>query len=426
MRVRRRCVRNGDTFQSGAQLTTSSKDTSASPLVPILLGGGVLSRDQVEAGTRLAKELDMELHEALVDAGITEADKLDSSIKALEQVEAKKITLDLAIRAVRLTIQNKVTLEEAIKSIEKLHQQTHIVVSATNELTQLLMSAKMLTRESLGTALKNSQDAGMMVGQWLVTDNQLTTKELYTALSAVLMIRETGLEKEKAAQGLRYAKKREITFEQALFELGFFIHPDAKTTRVGELFEMAGLIGLDEMSECLEIELFKKKPFGQILVERGIVNRDQLESAETLQGSIAKGTLRPYQAAEALHRVLKEDKDVYASIAEYQLLHKADPNTRLGDLLVEAEVCKREELEQAMAKTDSAVKIGKLLLDSKLLNEDVLYKTLRVQTLLRFGYVPRTKAVELLKYTVSKKVSLDEALEALEVRVPPRMQWSWV
>ncbi len=415
----------GDIHQ-GAPLTTSSKDTSSSQLVPILLGAGVLSRDQVEAGTRLAKELDMELHEALVDAGITEADKLEGAIQALKQVEDKTITLDMAIRAVRLTIQNKVSLEEAIKSIEKLHQQTHIVVSATNELTQLLMSAKMLTRENLGTALKNSQDAGMMIGQWLVTDNQLSTKELYTALSAVLMIRETGLEKEKAAQGLRYAKKREITFEQALFELGFFIHPDAKTTRIGELFEMAGLIGLDEMSECLEIELFKKKPFGQILVERGLVNRDQLESAETLQGSINKGTLKPYQAAEALRRVLKEDKDVYASIAEYQLLHKADTNTRLGDLLVEAEVCQREELEQAMAKTDSAVKIGKLLLDSKLLNEDVLYKTLRVQTLLRFGYLPRATAVELLKMAVSKEISLDDAMESQSIHVPPRMQWSWV
>ncbi|MDZ4836025.1 MAG: hypothetical protein SGJ27_19790 [Candidatus Melainabacteria bacterium] len=415
-----------ETDQTGAKLTTSSKDTSASQLVPILLGGGVLSRDQVEAGTKLAKELGMELHEALVDAGITEADKLETSIKALKLVEDKRITLDMAIRAVRLTIQNKVSLDDAIKSIEKLHQQTHIVVSATNELTQLLMSAKMLTRENLGTALKSSQDAGMMVGQWLLTDNQLTTRELYTALGAVLLMRETGLEKDKAAQGLRYAKKREVSFEQALFELGFFIHPDAKTTRVGELFEMAGLIGLEEMSECLEIELFKKKPFGQILVERGIVNRDQLESAETLQGSVAKGTLKPYQAAEALRRVLKEDKDVYASIAEYQLLHKADMNTRLGDLLVESEVCKREELEKAMAKTDSAVKIGKLLLDSKLLTEEVLYKTLRVQTLLRFGYVPRTKAVELLKHAVSKDVSLDDAFEALAVRVPPRMQWSWV
>lgn len=394
--------------------------------MPILLGSGVLTRQEVEAGTKLAKELEMELEEALVDAGITEAEKLAIPIEALKLVEDKKITLDLAIRAVRLTMQNKVSLEDAIKSIEKLHQQTHIVVSATNELTQILLSAKMLTREDLGAALKNSQDAGMMVGQWLLTDGRISTKDLYTALSAVYMRRETGLEKDKASQGLRYAKQRGVSFEQALFEIGFFIHPDAKTTRIGELFEMAGLVSLEDMTECIEIELFKKKTFGQILVERGMVSRDQLESAETLLGSINKGTLRPYQAAEALRQVIKDGKDVYASIAEYQLLHKADTNTRLGDLLVESEICKREELEKAMAKTDSAVKIGKLLLDSKLLTEDFLYKTLRVQTLLRFGYVPRSQAVELLKFCMEKQVSLDDALEALEVRVPPRMQWSWV
>ncbi len=413
-------------FYQGAKVTTSSKDTQSSQLVPILLGSGVLTREQVEAGTKLAAELDLELQEALVDAGITEADKLEAPIKALKQVEEKKITLDMAIRAVRLVIQNKVSLEDAVKSIEKLHQQTHIVVSATNELTQLLMSAKMLSREDLGNALKHSTDAGMMIGQWLLTDDKLTTKQLYTALSAVYMMRETGLDKDKAAQGLRYARKREVSFEQALFELGFFIHPDAKTTRVGELFEMANLVTMEEMAECLEIELFKKKPFGQILVERGIITRDQLESAETLQGSINKGTLKPFQAAEALRRVIKENSDVYATIAEYQLLHKPDSNTRLGDLLVESEVCKREELEQAMANTDSAVKIGKLLLDSKLLTEEVLYKTLRVQTLMRFGYLPRTQAVELLGLCVKKDISLDEALEELNMRVPQRMQWSWV
>lgn len=407
-------------------MTISSKDTQSSQLVPILLGSGVLTREQIEAGTKLAKELDLELPDALVDAGITEPEKLDAPIKALKQVEDKRITLDMAIRAVRLVLQNKVSLEDAVKSIEKLHQQTHIVVSATNELTQLLMSAKMLSREDLGSALKHSTDAGMMIGQWLLTDNKLTTKQLYAALGAVLMMRETGLDKDRAAQGLRYAKKRDISFEQALFELGFFIHPDAKTTRVGELFEMANLVTMEEMAECLEIELFKKKPFGQILVERGMVTRDQLESAETLQGSINKGTLKPFQAAEALRRVIKEGNDVYAVIAEYQLLHKPDSNTRLGDLLVESEVCQREELEKAMANTDSAVKIGKLLLDSNLLTEEVLYKTLRVQTLLRFGYVPRPQAVELLNLCVKKNISLDEAFEQLNVKVPQRMQWSWV
>ncbi|MBX9667685.1 MAG: hypothetical protein K2X93_08715, partial [Candidatus Obscuribacterales bacterium] len=138
-----------------------------------------------------------------------------------------------------------------------------------------------------------------------------------------------------------------------------------------------------------------------------------------------KGTLRPYQAAEALRKVIKEGSDVYATIVEYQLLHKPDTNSRVGDLIVEAGICQREELEKAMA-ADASVKIGKLLLDSKLLTEELLYVTLRVQTLLRFGYVPRPIAIKLLSHCAAKKVSLDQALEDLEVRVPPRMQWSWV
>lgn len=406
--------------------STNSANSATSLLVPILLGSGVLGRNEIEAATKLAKELDLELEKALLEAGIAEEKQLEAPLSALKQVEAKKISLDMAIRAVRLVVQNEMTLDEAIKSIQKMHQATHIVVSATNELTQLMMAAKMLSREELGVAIKKSGDSGLMIGQWLCTDGQISTQELLASLSAVFMVRENGLDKEKAAQGLRYAKQREITFEQALFELGFFIHPDAKTTRIGELFEMARLVSPEDMAECLEIELFKKKQFGQILLERGIVTRNQLDAAETLLNSITNGTLKPYQAAEAFERVVNDDKDVYATIAEYQLLHKPDSNIRLGDMLVEANVCKREELEKAMASQDSAVKIGKLLLSSKLLNEDTLYKTLRVQTLLRFGYLARATAVELLRYCVEKDISLDQAFMNKDIRVPARMQWSWV
>ena len=170
----------------------------------------------------------------------------------------------------------------------------------------------------------------------------------------------------------------------------------------------------------------QEKQFGQILLERGMVTREQLESAETLLHSIANGTLKPYQAAEAIEKVCKEDRDVYGTIAEYQLLHKPDSNTRLGDMLVDSNVCLRSELEKAIEGADSAVKIGKNLLESKLINEATLYKTLRVQTLLRFGYIPRKTAVELLSYCVEKDVSLDQAFVDKEVRVPARMQWSWV
>lgn len=408
-------------------MTISSQSKSPPMLVPLLLGGGVLTRNELEEAKNIATELNLSLEEALVRSGIADKEKLDAPTEALKQVEEKKISLDLAIRAVRLVGQKKVSLDEAVKSIEKVHHQTHIVVSAANELTQLLLSAKMLSREDLGDAIKKSQEASMMIGQYLVLEEKVTVGGLIAALKGVLMIRDSNLDKEKAAQGLRYANQREITFEQALFELGFFIHPDSKTTRIGELFDMAGLLSQEEEAECLEIELFKKKAFGQILLERGMVTQEQLESAITLLASISNGTLKPHQAAEGLQKVVKEDNDVYATIATFQLLHKGDANARLGDMLVDAEICTRQELEQAMkATTDSAIKIGSALLKSKLLSEPLLYIALRLQTLLRFGYINRATAVDLLKHCKQKDAKLEDAFVELKVRVPSRMQWTWV
>jgi len=97
-------------------------------LVPLLLGGGVLTRSELEEAKNIAAELNLSLEEALVRAGIAEKEKLDAPTEALKQVEDKKISLDLAIRAVRLVGQKKMTLDEAVKSIEKVHHQTHTVV----------------------------------------------------------------------------------------------------------------------------------------------------------------------------------------------------------------------------------------------------------------------------------------------------------
>ncbi|MBZ0188497.1 MAG: hypothetical protein K8F91_19775, partial [Candidatus Obscuribacterales bacterium] len=172
---------------------------------------------------------------------------------------------------------------------------------------------------------------------------------------------------------------------------------------------------------------FKEKDFGQILLERGMITDDQLDSAKTLLNSISRGTLRPFQAARALAGVCREEKDVYAAIAEFQLLHKPDTNDRLGDLLVEGGACTREQMEKAFSQaSDSSIKIGSVLLKSKIIKEATLYDALRVQTLFRFGFIDRPLMLSLLQHCVDNKVNLDAALTETETNVPSRMQWTWV
>ena len=289
------------------------------------------------------------------------------------------------------------------------------------------MASGLTTKEQLEEAKDKAKESSMLVGQTLLLDGTVKIDNLLNALNAVVMIREQGLDKGKAANAVKVAMKREVTFEQALFENGDFIHPDSRSVRLGELFDMARLISRDDLAECMEIELFGETELGMVLLERNMVSEEQLDSAKTLQGSISGGTLVPYQAADTLRQVCLENQDVYATIATYQLLHKADSNDRLGDLLIGASALTEEQLQKALKLgKEESIKIGVALLKSEVVDEPILYAALRLQTLIRFGYVPRTRAIELLKLCFEKKVKLEQAFAELDIRVPSRMQWTWV
>ncbi len=395
-------------------------------LIPILLGAGILTRQQLDEATELAHNKELSLEQALVESGVAKQSRITASTEALEKVEQKKITLDVAIRAVRVSVQKDITLNEALQSISR-HSPPPLTVRASNELTQILVAADLISGEEMEKAVTDAKDSSMMIGQWLVLQGTIKIDNLQNALNAVLMIRAHGLDEGKAAKAVKHANKRSVTFEQALFENGDFIHPDSRIIRLGELFDMAGLISNADLAECFEIELFENRDFGRIMLERKLATEEQIDSGKTLLGSISGGTLVAYQAAEALRQVCLEARDVYATIATYQLLHKADSNDRLGELLIGAQALTDEQLEKALkVGKDESIKLGVALLKADVVSEPILYSALRLQTLIRFGYIARARAIELLKYCYQKEAKLEKAFSELGVNVPSRMQWTWV
>ncbi|MBX9692037.1 MAG: hypothetical protein K2Z81_06615, partial [Cyanobacteria bacterium] len=136
--------------------------------------------------------------------------------------------------------------------------------------------------------------------------------------------------------------------------------------------------------------------------------------------------LKPYQAANALRTVCKDGKDIYAAMAEYQFA-ASNTNDRLGDMLVDAEVLSRSEIEATVKESsDSAMKVGANLMRSKLIDESTLHAALRLQTSVRLGYLSREKAIKLLRFCVQNKVPIEEAFTESHTYVPGRMQWTWV
>lgn len=401
-----------------------TQNSEVQVLMQLLLGSGLVTREEYARANERSEFENIPLLTAVQQTGLLTEDSLSLSMQAQEKVLANEISSDLAIRAMRMALQRRLSLRDAISSVQKLHQATQVSVAVTNELTTLLLAAKFISNEDLGRFIKLSMDSGMMIGHLLMLDNKISTDELLGALNAIVLERESLISKNNAAQGLRYARQRSISFEQALFELDFIKQPQAKGIRMGELFLLAGLISKEDLAECFEIELFKRKSFGQIILERGLVTAHQVQSAASLMSLVQEGRLKPYQAAAGLFSVVKEGADADSVSHEFS---GDDDGLSFTDLLVEAGVASREIVERAIPDATTAWgEQGAGLLNAQILNEQAVVTTLRLKALVGLGYLPKDKAVFILNYCVREQAPLEIALANLGVNVPARMQWTWV
>lgn len=403
-------------------------ETGADVLAVLLFNANMVKRADLDEAMTIASQLGMTVDRALIMSGVASEEVLKPSVAVADRVRTGKLTLDMGVKALRLAIQNRMTIDEAVRALSKVHTKTSVLVPATNELSSILLAARIITSEQLGQTIRRAADTGMMLGQVLLIERLVSLGVLYAALNALFLMRDSNLDHDRAVQGLRYANQREISIEQSLFELQFFTQPSALSLRVGELFELGGIISRSNMVECLEIEFFKQKPFGQILLEQGLVTHEQLEAAILLQNGVANELIKAYQAAEALRRVCRENIPVYQAQAE--VMATFDPlgkELRLGELMIQADVCSRQMIESVIQEpTESNIKLGKRLLIAGVVKEAGLYAALRCQSLWRMGYLSGAQAVRALSHVHRSELSLDATLAELGLNVPSRMQWSWV
>ena len=128
------------------------------------------------------------------------------------------------------------------------------------------------------------------------------------------------------------------------------MQPGDNELKLSDLFSMATLISESDRLECLELEIMKNQPLGQILTAQGLVTQETLETAVHLQTTVATDEVRAYQAADALRRVAVERISVYQVLAELRALPQTPP-MRLGDMLVAASFATHDQIEQAITQS---------------------------------------------------------------------------
>ena len=393
----------------------------------LFVGAGFISPSQLEEAKKTAASLNVPLERALIMLKMVSDESVGKVLEADDLVAEGTVTVDMAVRALRLSRQNNMPIQDAIGVLGEVHKKTGRVQTITTPLTELLLSANMVTGEQVGRAIQQAQDTGMQTGRILVLNRDVSSWMMTAALNALILVRDGKIDKDQAQKALSTVGHRRISIEQALFELGLYVEKEGKTIKLGELAALAGFLSDSDMLECLEIELVKEKQFGQILLEQGVVTHELLEAAIVLQDMVANETLKAFQAGEAL-RVTRDN-----SVSVYQAVGELDPPAQApqktispSELLVQSGLVDQEKMNELVPEEiDSSIKVGKKVLAAGVISESFLYLALRTYSLYKQGYLSADQAVEALAKCRQDKVSLDEALAKLSWHVPARMQWIW-
>lgn len=403
----------------------ASKHTEV--LLELVRSANVVDDQTLENAISISQRLNLPLERALMQSGSFSEESMRPLLAAKQMVENNTIRLDTAINAIRLAQHDGIDFQQALKKLMAVHQKTLVTPSMNNDLTELLLQSQVINQEQFGRAMQKSLQTKILVGRVLVITGDITSSLFNAALQAVLLVREKAVTKAEAIDGIKLAHQKNVCLEQALFEMGSFKTPAVGSLKLSELMRMSGLISESELAECMEIELFKNKTFGQVLLEQGLATDELLDNAMMLQGSVAGGELKAYQAAEAMRLIAKENMLLQNAINSVMQRARNNDEVRLGELLIEACVLTREAVENTVSSAvTSNVKIGKMLLDQGLITKSMLHRALRCQSLLKYGVVSKDQAVKILTSCKQKEQTLDQAIVGLGISAPTRMQWSWV
>lgn len=393
----------------------------------LLLGAGLVDMKKIDEGYASVDRLGTQLHKALVLLGHVSQYKMDRVLRAESMVRDNLVATDMAIKALRMATSYQLTFDEALERLTEEHKRTNLLPSVSNEITDLLLKAGLITKEQLGRAVKVTLETGMQMGRVLVYHRDVTSSMMRAVMTCVMLMQEEKITEEAALEALELVKNRGISAEQALFELRIYAEGSGQVAKIGELFAMAGFISESDMMECLEIHILRARQLGQVFVEQGLIDHQTMENAIILQGIMGNSGVKAYQAAEALKVARATGVSVYQALGELKPppLPPGKP-LEFRELIVYSGLISRECLEVLIGSEElSAIQIAKKILAAGYLGDRMCFPALRCHSLNREGFISNESAIEVLRRCIINDISLDESLAALGHFVPNRMQWIW-
>ncbi|HEY9784763.1 MAG TPA: hypothetical protein V6D17_05110, partial [Candidatus Obscuribacterales bacterium] len=188
-----------------------------------------------------------------------------------------------------------------------------------------------------------------------------------------------------------------------------------KEQKIGELLRTLDFVNESELDETIKLAVQVGLPLGRSLVLAGHIKEEDLKLVLEIQNLMRTSGLPIAVARKAVSFVRAEGLPIREALQRAGWDVTPDPSpiaiSRLGSLLVEAQVITQEQLEEAQRSSyETGIPLGRMLSLMGAVPHSLLAKALEIQEMIRDGRMSYARAVQVLNPLNTTRPPLEQNL----------------
>lgn len=195
-------------------------------------------------------------------------------------------------------------------------------------------------------------------------------------------------------------------------------------SKVGDLLVDAGLLNPKELQEGMDLSSTLGLPIGKTLVMSGFLKEKTVRAAVLVQSMLKDGLIDRDLAVSAITLSNSQDKPVEDCLIELGWKPPSDlVVNKVGQLLVDADVMSKDELDQALNMVNTmGLPLGRILVLTGKVKGPVVWCALNAQMFLRDKKISRTQAINAVRSSFVRHTNFEQGLreQGLEGLIHPR------
>ena len=178
---------------------------------------GLVTEVDLMGALEIGLTREMAIGQVLVECGYVSNDVLGSALKFQEMVGNGTLTAIQAAEALRQVSTRNISMAQAVAELENSKKNSHENIN----LADFLKAARVVTEDDIKKAIETSARNSALIGKILLVSGFLNEQTLHAAMRALFLMREGILKMEQAVVALNYCQHNQVSFDDALDELGW-------------------------------------------------------------------------------------------------------------------------------------------------------------------------------------------------------------